>query len=514
MRVLFLPLFLVALGCAGLPTGGHDHAEHEAEEDPRPTETVTVYENGLELFLEYPAFVVGADSPQVAHFTDARNPENFVWVTEGTVTATLSYADGGTESFVAEKLLRNGIFKPVVRPTRAGAATLSFVLTGPVSGSIVAGAVQVFPTVEAAVAAAPPEESGGETTVGYLKESQWKTVYATAPVERRSVRGSVAATGELLPVAGQAAELVAPFAGRLLSGGRVPHVGMEVGRGERLGTLVPLAGEGDLAALEQEQRAAEADLPRAQAAVVRAEALSPAVVAQKEKEAAVAELAAAEARLVAAQRRLSAWRGSGEGTGFPLISPVAGSLSFSAIRPGGVVSAGERLAAVVNGDRLWLEARVFEGDVLKVVDSPGAMFTVPGLDSPVVVDAAHGATRVGVGNSIDPVSRTMPLIFELPNPGSLRVGMYAKVAVFTAAAVDALVVPSQAVVDDNGIPVVYVMEGGESFFKRRVLLGLRDGDWQELKDGVAEGERVVSRGAYEVKLSTAAGAIPEHGHQH
>jgi hypothetical protein len=32
--------------------------------------------------------------------------------------------------------------------------------------------------------------------------------------------------------------------------------------------------------------------------------------------------------------------------------------------------------------------------------------------------------------------------------------------------------------------------------------------------GVAAGERVVSRGAYELLLSTAAGGIPAHGHQH
>ena len=32
--------------------------------------------------------------------------------------------------------------------------------------------------------------------------------------------------------------------------------------------------------------------------------------------------------------------------------------------------------------------------------------------------------------------------------------------------------------------------------------------------GVSEGERVVSRGGWEVKLATTAGAIPEHGHQH
>ena len=69
-------------------------------------------------------------------------------------------------------------------------------------------------------------------------------------------------------------------------------------------------------------------------------------------------------------------------------------------------------------------------------------------------------------------------------------------------------------VDDNGRSTVFVMEGGESFFKRVIRPGIRSGGWVQVLDGVKDGERVVSRGAYELKLSTATGAIPEHGHQH
>lgn len=509
MRLLFAVTLLAALGCAGL----HEHASEEAE-DPRPTETVTVYADGLELFLEYPAFVVGLESPLVSHFTDARNPEGFVWVTEGKITATLTYAGGATESFVADKLLRNGIFKPVTKPTRAGRATLSFRLDGPVAGVVSAGEVEVFPTVEAAVAAAAPEQVGGESTVGYLKESQWKTLYATTPVERRSLRGSVRAVGELRPVAGQAAELVAPFAARVVTGGRVPHLGLAVRRGELLATLVPVDSGGDLSSRELDRAQADADLAQAQANAERAESLHPAVLSARERDAAVSALKVAKARSAAAETRLAAWKGTGSGTGYPLRAPLDGVIAQVDLKPGAIVQAGERLVSVVNGERLWLEARVFESDAARVVESPGAMFTVSGLDTPFLVDEAHGGRRVGVGGAIDPLTRTLPILFELANPGPLRPGMYAKVDLFTSEAVEALAVPAAAVIDDNGIPVVYVMDGGESFFKRRATLGVRDGDWIEVRAGVADGERVVSRGAYEIKLSTAAGAIPEHGHQH
>src|SRR4051794_39877796 len=102
---------------------GHEHGAAAASEPERPGQSVTVYQDGLELFMEYPAFVVGQPSPLVAHFTDARDSNGFHVVTKGRVTATLRYADGTEERFVAEKLLRDGIFKPEVRPTKAGEGT-------------------------------------------------------------------------------------------------------------------------------------------------------------------------------------------------------------------------------------------------------------------------------------------------------------------------------------------------------------------------------------------------------
>jgi multidrug efflux pump subunit AcrA (membrane-fusion protein) len=80
--------------------------------------------------------------------------------------------------------------------------------------------------------------------------------------------------------------------------------------------------------------------------------------------------------------------------------------------------------------------------------------------------------------------------------------------------VRALAVPESAIIDDGGQPAVFVMAGGESFWKRRVRLGVRSGGYAQVLEGLSEGDRVVSRGAYEIKLASASGVIPAHGHQH
>jgi multidrug efflux pump subunit AcrA (membrane-fusion protein) len=88
------------------------------------------------------------------------------------------------------------------------------------------------------------------------------------------------------------------------------------------------------------------------------------------------------------------------------------------------------------------------------------------------------------------------------------------VVLYGRAGADVVAVPRQAVIDDNGKPTVYVVDGGQSFLVRRVEVGPRDGEWLALRSGLGAGDRVVSRGAYEIKLATAAGAMPAHGHAH
>jgi cobalt-zinc-cadmium efflux system membrane fusion protein len=504
-----------ALACTGL---GGDHAHepgeaahgHEAAEDPRPGLTVTLYESGLELFMEHPAFVMGQESPLVAHFTDARDPEAFRWVTEGRVTATLRYADGSEERFIAEKLLRNGIFKPIVKPGRAGEATLSLELEGPIAGTVSVGAVTIHPSTEAAVAAAPAEEAGGESALGYLKESQWKTVYATAPAELGSIRGGVRASGEISPVAGKAAEIVAPIGGRLRVSDSPAHVGMRVTRGQALLSLLPLSG--DAVGAEAALTRATATLALAERELSRAEELHRAAVySDKQLEIARSErdVAASDSRAAEAQR--GAWRGSGGGAALEIRSPLDGVITFADVAPGAVVHAGARLLSIVDPSRVWLVSHVTDTDAPKVEGSPGATFIVPGFAQPFHVEGG----LIAVGAAVEPDTRTVPVIFELDNTaGLLKPGMFAKVTVHTAATVEGVLIPEAAVVDDGGRPTVYVMEGGESFFARRVKLGERADGVVVVLAGVAAGERVVSRGAYEIKLSTAGGAIPQHGHAH
>jgi membrane fusion protein, heavy metal efflux system len=505
---------------------GHDHeGQSQGKRAPEvPSLAVTLYESGLELFMEYPALVVGKPSALVAHFTDAQDPQGFKAVTKGRVTAILRYGDSKEERFVADKLLRDGIFKPVVTPSRSGDGTLTLRLEGEqAAGTVEVGKVTVHPTPAAAVAAAPDEKESGDPKVSFLKEQQWKTRYATAPAAVRVLQGAVRANGEIKPVAGQMAELATPVTAVIPVGGPVPHLGQRVKKGELLLRLAPttVVSGTSLASVELEVSRARSELGLADRDLKRSQELFAAqAIPEKQMDGARAAYQVAAARLQAAERERGLYRsaqapasGRGRAT-FELRSPLDGVIAFAEITPGSVVEAGSRLISVVNTERLWLEAKVYESDAPRVESSSGASFTVAGFDSEFLIDDKNGK-RIAVGAVVDRVNRTVPVIFEFANSdGRLKPGMFAKVALLTGETLRGVAVPESAVVDDNGRPVVFVMEDGENFRKRVVRPGVRSGGLVQILDGVKEGERVVNQGAYEIKLSTATGAMPEHGHQH
>lgn len=511
-------MLFAALGCdRARPPADAGTAAAAAE---RPALSITLYQSGLELFMEYPALVVGEDSPLIAHFTDARDPRAFRPITRGRVTATLT-TPGGEQRFVAEQPLRDGIFKPVVRPTVAGEATLTLVLEGDQqAGRIDVGKVVVHPSV-AAIPERPEAPAGAEEEIPFLKEQQWKTEYATAAVEPRVLQGGIHATGEIKPVASQFVELSAPTSARVAVGGPVVHLGQQVRKGQILVRLIPTGGSGgaDAAALELEVARARAEAGLAERELQRAEELFAArAIPEKQLDGARVARTTAAARLQAAEQQRSQLRAAATGGAtagaVELPSPLDGVVAFAELTPGAVVAAGQRLVSVVNTERVWLEARVFEVDAPKIARSPGASFTVAGFDRPFVIDAQTGR-RIAVGAVIDPVTRTVPVLYERMNPdGELKPGMHASVTLFTGETIRGLAIPESALVDEAGKPTVFVMAGGESFFKRSVRTGIRTGGYVQVLEGVKEGDRVVSRGAYELKLITASGTIPEHGHQH
>lgn len=520
-----LALFLLtALASCQRHSGEGDHArDHGAagRGDPdapgeRPGTSITHFGERTELFVEFPLLVRGEESRLAAHLNDL---ERFKPLEKGRVEVVLSGGGAPDERFEVTDPSPVGIFRPVVKPGHAARRTL--VLTVESAGSTdrhELGEVQVYASVADAKAAGEPEEPLG--LVPYLKEQQWRTEFATAPVVEVELRPSVLANGTLLARPEGESRVAAPVAGRLdASGTGFPFVGKPVRAGEVLAALSPkVGGDADPASLELAVTQARLDLDRARKDLARLEELASAeAVPERRVQDARRAVAEGEARLAAGEARKARFEGAPTGGAGRILlrSSVAGTLALIGASPGTFVEEGRELFHVVDLDRLWLEVQVPEADVGRIGKPTGAWFEVEGFERPFEVSRERGGRVIGFGGVIDPRTRTAPLVFELPNAGrELRVGMFARVHVLTGAPVKAVAVPVSAIVDDGAEQVVYVEISGERFERRPVRVGARDRDRVQVLAGVEPGERVVSRGAYQVRLAAASGAIPQHGHVH
>jgi multidrug efflux pump subunit AcrA (membrane-fusion protein) len=132
-----------------------------------------------------------------------------------------------------------------------------------------------------------------------------------------------------------------------------------------------------------------------------------------------------------------------------------------------------------------------------------------------VLENGRNARLVASGGMVDRETRTAPVIFEFENPDRrLRAGSSLQVHVYTGRMLTGPAVPASALIDEAGQAIVYLQQSGESFERRVVQPGLRDGDWVAITRGLKAGERVVTKGANDVRLAAAAPAAAGHGHAH
>lgn len=496
--------------------GDHGHAHGNAAPE-LPGQSVTTWAQRTELFMEYAPLIAGKETRFAAHVTEM---PSFKAVTAGSASVALKFAGGTTETATADAPTDPGIFRPKLTPKQSGACELVVSVKGPqVTETFSAGKCQVFPD-EATARKALGEEEEPRGRISFLKEQQWKTDFAVVAVAERDLQDGVRASGEIRPIAGREAKIAAPVSGRVELATPAPLLGMPVKPGMALAAIAPRAAAGvdratlaaDVAAMRAELEAARAELARAQRLV--ADQAAPAKLVDEAK----TRAAVAEARLAGASGRLAQFEASATGGGggrrFELRAPIEGTLVAIDVATGETVEEGRLLFDVVDLSLVWLVARVFEPDVPRVEGATKATFTIEGYDAPFAIEGDRGKL-VTIGRVVDPKTRTVPVIFEVDNrDGRLRIGNFTKVAIATGAPRTALAVPESSVIDDAGKAVAYVMLEGESFERRPLRLGIRSNGWIEVLDGVARGERVVSKGAYEVKLSAASGAVPAHGHAH
>lgn len=516
-------LAALALAAAGCRQAANDHGHEHGE--PK-TAQLTVWTDRYEVFAEHRAPVAGKATTFITHVTDLRTLEPR---REGMVKFVLRQGDTLAEHPQGAPA-RPGIYLAGIIFPKAGDWQLMLLVPdGGTNDTVDLGRITVYPDDDAAAHAEIPD---GPEGVSFLKEQQWKIRAGTEPVAKRRLVEHLRLPATVQARPGSLAHIASPVSGRLALPLRkpMPLVGDRVESGQVLALIQPSFSEVGARFVEAEGEVVRARLALEQAdltfqrvqKLVQAEARSG-----RELQEADFALKTAQAQYDAALALQATYRQAGttkdtpeRGTNQPVIelpSPIAGTIiAQSDLAVGGYVTGEKALFTVLDAATVFIEARIPEASVRRLGETKAASYELPGERGRFVPITVGGKGRlVFVGIQVDPGTRTVPLVYEVENPDRrLRIGQAVTLFVETARAETTLAIPGSAIIEEDGRPVAFVQVSGETFEKRDLALGIRDGTWVQVLEGLAEGERVVTRGAYAVRLASVSSAIPAHGHVH
>jgi RND family efflux transporter MFP subunit len=510
--------FGVCLAIASFAVACGREAAAPAEEE-LPTLDVTHWTDKTELFMEYPPLVAGQSPVFAVHLTRL---SDFTAMTAGRPRVEFTPESGGAPIVLqGNEPSRPGVFRVQATIPPAGRYQWTLAIDAPgLTDRHDLGAITVFANQEDAVADAEKHPEEDPTAISYLKEPQWTNGFAAVAVQEAEVRRAIRAPAVIEPLTGGEAVVSAPADGRFMSGS-LPAVGTRVGAGQELGRLQPRLSEDgtDRATLAAGVSEAQVALDAAGADLARAERLlaERAVPARRVEDAqravriAESRLTAAQARLAQRDEALRTGGGAAGGNAFVLRAPIAGVVSEVFAALGASYDEGASLFRIVRTDEVELQVHVPAADTPLGSAVDAIALEIPGRPDPLGVTFDH----MHYAGIIDPRTRALPVQFDVNNrAGQLLIGQTLTAILYTGRRERMITVPKSAVLMEAGRPYVFVQIGGESFSRRYIEIATRDGDLVGVRTGIKAGERVVTRGAYDVQLASAASGLPAEGHVH
>lgn len=315
--------------------------------------------------------------------------------------------------------------------------------------------------------------------------------------------GVIHTSGKVMAASCDETTVVATISGRV---GYKDHVseGLRVANGT---TLFTITSAGMQVADGDPVQRARIDFERAERDYNRAQQLiKDRIISEKDLEVAKAEYEAAKLTYSSVQRT----RSTG---GVVVTAPRGGYVKQCLVNEGDYVEAGQPLAIITQNQHLYLRAEVPERRFNELNKIKCAKFRTSYSNTLYDITDMGGHIQ-SYGRSAEVNNSYIPVIFEFNNTGDVVQGSYAEIYLITNDRENVISVPLTALTEEQGLHYVYIQIDDEGYRKQEVTLGESDGERTEILTGVSSGDRVVVKGAIQVKLASASNAIPAHTHNH
>ncbi|GAB3768076.1 efflux RND transporter periplasmic adaptor subunit [Spirosoma horti] len=188
-----------------------------------------------------------------------------------------------------------------------------------------------------------------------------------------------------------------------------------------------------------------------------------------------------------------------------IYAPLDGTIGISQVRLGAAVAPGSTPLNTISSDnpisadlqvdaseiprfvKLQNQKNAARDSTLQLVMPDGSTYKYP------------GSVRI-VDRAVDPQTGTLRVRVAFPNPGKeLKVGINANVRVKNSTGQPQLLIPYQAVIEQMSEYFVFVVGDSSKVTQKKVSLGARINDKVIVKNGLNEGEVVVTEGTQKVR---------------
>ncbi len=200
-------------------------------------------------------------------------------------------------------------------------------------------------------------------------------------------------------------------------------------------------------------------------------------------------------------------------SGVAVTAPIGGYIKNLLVKEGDYVAVGQPLATVTQNNRLFLRADVSERYYKYLNNITSANFRTPYDNHVYELDALNGRL-LSYGKAAGSGSYYVPVTFSFDNKGDMIPGSFVEIYLLSKTMEDVIVLPEEALTEEQGLYFVYIQKCEESYKKQEVKLGASNGVEVQILEGLHAGDRVVVKGAYHVKLASASNALPAHSHEH
>jgi len=186
-------------------------------------------------------------------------------------------------------------------------------------------------------------------------------------------------------------------------------------------------------------------------------------------------------------------------TGYQVLAPFDGTIISKSVVPSQKAEINDVLFSLADLATVWVMANVPESDFGILPALKAGTLRISATAYP---ERTFEAKLLSIGASVDPATRTVPIMAEAKNPDDvLKLGMFIRITLDCPSTQETLTIPSSALVEIDGKSGVFAPSatGDRTFKFHPVKTGREAGDRRVIASGLAPGDRVVAQGAFFLK---------------